>query len=96
MILIKTLLYTLLGEISFFDGVENITHDCSKQATPTSYDQICTNFLNVSDYQFKDHTNAGKKTGRGGVDEVHLIQISTGRLNVDLFLSLMPFHTVCR
>ena len=86
MILIKTLLYTLLGEISFFDGVENITHECSKQATPTSYDQICTNFLNVSGYQFKDHTNAGKKTGRDGVDEVHLIQISAGKLYAVIFI----------
>ena len=62
----------------FFDGVANITGKCSTNPTPTSYDSVCKNFLKVTGYKFKDHSNSGKQLGRDGVDEVHLIQILGG------------------
>ena len=68
----------LPGEISFYDGVDNVTHQCSTNPTPSSYDKVCSNFLAVTGYQFKNHTNYGKQAGRDGVDEVHLLQISQG------------------
>ena len=69
-----------IGQISFFDGVENITNHCSTNPTPSSYDKICENFLSVSGYQFKKHSNAGKQWGRDGVDEIHLLRISPSNL----------------
>ena len=63
-------------EIFFFDGIKNITGGCSKNPSPSSYDSICNNFMNVTGYKFKDHIYSGKSFGRNGIDSVHLLRIN--------------------
>ena len=72
--------YLFLGKMFFFDGVANLTDQCSRNPTPSTYDSVCSNFMKVTGYQFKDHANPGKQMGKNGVDEVHLIQILSGVL----------------
>ena len=66
------------GDISFFDGVEHVSKECSAKPTPSRYDKICSNFMSATEYQFRDHTNPEKQAGRDGVEEIHLLQITEG------------------